>query len=153
LSADNTIRIWDLRTGRHLRELPIPHPFHESTIALSTDGHQAAAALFKGGPVTLHGLSGSARIQPIDVTGQRVREVAYAPQGQLLAIAGDYRKPGAGGNAPFVALWDLQASRERRRLDGVLTSRLAGAFSLDGRLFVDRAEDRIRLWDLVTGGE
>src|SRR5262249_12119109 len=31
LSADNTIRIWDLRTGRHLRELPIPHPFHEST--------------------------------------------------------------------------------------------------------------------------
>jgi WD40 repeat protein len=149
--TDNTIRFWELRTGRHLRELATPYPLDTSALACNPDEHVLATANFRGGPVMLRERDTLRPVRTIDVTGQQVRELAFMPPGQCLAMGGSYVKSRADRQPSFVALWDVKTGQERHRLDGVGAFRLADAFSPDGQLFVEQAQEELRLWDIGSG--
>ncbi len=137
-SDDKTARIWDTRTGRHLRKLT-----HDGTVfgaAFSPDGRLLATASDDK----------TARIWDT-TTGRQVRElthggmvfgVAFSPDGHLLATASDDKT---------ARIWDTTTGRRLRRLahDGRVR---AVAFSPDGHLLATASADQTaRIWDADDG--
>src|SRR5258708_4264506 len=88
-----------------------------------------------------------------DYSAQSVSRVAFAREGLLVALAGSTDGPGAGaGGQPFLALWDADAGRELRRLEGA-SSFGALTFSPDGRLLAVFDREQVRLLEVPTGRE
>jgi RNA polymerase sigma factor (sigma-70 family) len=151
---DNTIRVWDLRTGRHLHEYRTTFPVGASTLAVSADGRLVATADFNRGTVLLHDRDTGRLVRTIDSGSTAVRFVAFAPQGRLLAVRGDSAAPGAGGSGrPFLGLWDADRGRAVRRLEGEASYGPAPAFSPDGRVLAGVGGDQVRLLEVATGRE
>jgi WD40 repeat protein len=74
-----------------------------------------------------------------------VRGVAFAPDGRIIASAGDDRS---------VALWKVGSGAEPTRLDGHADAVVAVAFSPDGRTLASAGRDgTVKLWDVAAGKE
>ena len=74
-----------------------------------------------------------------------VQAVAFAPDGRLLATAGD---------DGTVRLWDPATGNQVRELTGHTDRVLAVAFAPDGRLLATAGDDgTVRLWDPATGNQ
>ena len=73
----------------------------------------------------------------------RVGEVAFSPDGQLLA---------AGGDDHTIKLWDVATAREIRTLCGHAGTVDTLAFSPDGQTLASGGKDHtVRLWQVATG--
>jgi RNA polymerase sigma factor (sigma-70 family) len=151
--TDDTLRVWDFRSGRHLCAYRTGHPVGASTLALSADGRLVATADFNRGTVALRERDTGRLVRTIDTGGQSVRSVVFAPQGRLLAVDGDNVGLGRGGSRPFLAFWDAESGREVRRLEGARSR--TPVFSPDGRLLAgsEFEGDHVRLWEVATGRE
>jgi RNA polymerase sigma factor (sigma-70 family) len=150
-STDNTIRVWDLRTGRPLHEHHTERPVGASTLAVSADGRLTATANFNRGTVALHDRDTGRLVRTIDSGEKSVSRVAFAPEGRLLALTGSTAAPGAGRGSYFLALWDADRGRELRRLVGPPHG--APTFSPDGRLLAESDREQVRLLEVPTGRE
>jgi RNA polymerase sigma factor (sigma-70 family) len=149
---DNTIRVWDLRTGRPLHEHRTEHPVGAMSLAVSADGQRVATSDFNRGTATLHDRDTGRLLRTIDSGGQAVLRVAFSPEGPLLVISGSTHAPGGGGERLFLALWDTDAGRELRRLEGAMSFG-APVFSPDGRLLAVFDREQVRLLEVATGRE
>jgi hypothetical protein len=80
--------------------------------------------------------------------GERHRFDEHAPHWVVsVAVAPDGRTALSGGFDRAVRLWDLEAGKEVRRLDGHADQVLAVAFTPDGRTALSGSKDRtIRVW-------
>jgi dipeptidyl aminopeptidase/acylaminoacyl peptidase len=149
--TDNTLRVWDFRSGRQLRAYRTGHPVGASTPALSADGRLVATADFNRGTVALREPDTGRLVRTIDTGGRSVRAVVFAPEGRLLAVGGNGAGPGRGSSRPFLSFWDADRGQEVRRLEGARAG--TPVFSPDGRLLAGFDSDQVRLWDVATGRE
>jgi serine/threonine-protein kinase len=139
---DNTVRLWELATGRELRPAFEGHKHAISSLALTADGSR----VYSGG--------WDSSIRAWDVEGNRppavfpimgntfVNCLALSPDGTLLL---------AGCRDRTVRVLDVQNGKERGRFTGHTDSLNAVALAPNSKLAASGGVDRtMRLWDVES---
>ncbi|MDT5060270.1 MAG: hypothetical protein QOH63_729 [Acidobacteriota bacterium] len=178
---DNTVRLWDLETGRCLRVLS-GHTGFIRSVALSTDQRRALSGGNEN-TVRLWDLETGNCLRVLEgiivadvawsadqqlalsasfdhtlnmsnvETGHRLR-VLSGHNGSVISVAwsADQRRALSGAQDNTVRLWDLETGRCLRVLSGHRSTVYAVAWSADQRQALSGSfDDTVRLWDLETG--
>ncbi|MDH6062099.1 hypothetical protein NWP17_16935, partial [Chrysosporum bergii ANA360D] len=140
-SRDNTIKIWNVKTGQPLHTLS-GHSSWVHSVAYSSDGQTLASGSddntikiwnVKTGQL-LHTLSGHSSL---------VLSVAYSPDGQTLA-SGSYDKT--------IKIWNVNTGQLLQTLSGHYNLVLSVAYSPDGQTLASGSGDStIKIWNVRTG--
>jgi hypothetical protein len=149
---DNLVALWDLATGRKVREYAFPddedparanpawgRPVYHG--AVSPDGRLIAFGSQKRF-LELRDLATGAQLRRVDKLPDGVCPMAFSPDGKTLAWA--------GWNQPTVHLVEVATGRERHRFVGHTGRVLSLSFTADGTLLISGGADTTALvWDLT----
>jgi mono/diheme cytochrome c family protein len=140
---DNTVRLWDLATGRELRPLE-GHTGEVLAVAFAPDGRRALSGSMDR-TVRLWDLASGRELRRFTGHTERVSSVAFAPDGRR-ALSGSWDQT--------ISLWDVASGQELLRIGGHTGFVSSVAFAPDGRRALSGSYDHtVRLWDLGTGKE
>lgn len=139
---DNTVRLWDPRTGKQLRALK-GNDSPVISVAFSPDG-RALAAGSNDGTITLWDPATGRERRRLTGHGGGVTGLAFAPDSRSLV---------SGGYDGTTRLWDAATGKGREVAErGDADTVYALALSGDGRsLAVGRAGGRVSVWELSAG--
>jgi len=142
-SWDETLKLWDVETGREIRTIP-GHTSIVYAVAFSPNGKRALSG------------SGDNTLKLWDVeTGQEIRTftghtdsvtaVAFSPDGKWVL---------SGSTDKTLKLWNVETGREIRTFTGHTLPVSAVAFSPDGKRALSGSSDKtLKLWNVRTGHE
>jgi WD40 repeat protein len=143
-SNDQTIKLWDVATGKLLWELNGPGGNGGSVVVMSADG-QRLAGNSRDQTVKIWEAATGRELLVLNGHTRAVFAVAFSPDGSKLA---------SGGLDRSVKLWDTATGQELRTLNGHASLIESLAFSADGKRFATASQDNIvKLWDPATGRE
>ena len=142
-SKDNTLKVWDLDTGRKLRTLE-GHSAWVNGVAITPDGRRAVSA---SSDKTL-------KVWDLD-TGRELRTLeGHSIEVGGVAITPDGRRAVSASDDKTLKVWDLDTGRELRTLEAHSGSVTGVAITSDGRRAVSASDDEtLKVWDLDTGRE
>ena len=139
-SYDNTMRLWDVATGKTLSTLS--YAGSVVSMAFSSDGTTVASGLSDGN-ILLSDVATGKHTLTLEGHTDEVRSVAFSPDGSTLA-SGSYDKS--------VKLWDVGAGEAISTIVGHTDGVMSVLFAPDGKVLASRSRDKtVRLWDAVTG--
>jgi RNA polymerase sigma factor (sigma-70 family) len=141
--GERTVCIWDLASGKLLRQLP-GHYEENRAVALSPDGKTVAVG--QDATVHFYDLATGREVRRLEGTVGETQGLAFSPDGKSLAS-------GHGGRQ--VLLWDLAGGKIRARLPARHNRSGLLAFSPDGKTLAtgDTLNAVLRLFDVTTGKE
>ena len=139
--ADNTVRLWDVETGRCLRTF---------------EGHTGSVWSVEWSPDGEYALSGAydAVVRLWDVqTGHCLRELkGHEDEIAGIAWSADQRWAISGSGDKTLRLWDVETGRCLKVLGGETGAVYGVAMSGDKRRVLSGSRDKtLRLWDIETG--
>jgi serine/threonine protein kinase len=146
-SNDNNIKLWQLTTGKLLRNFNRWFSGHSSmvdSLAFSPDGQLLASGSWDD-TIKLWQVNTGKQISTLTGHSNWVNSVAFSPEGQMLAS-------GSADNS--IKLWQIKTGRQISTLTG--HSDLVGsvAFSQDGEILASGSADyTVKLWQVHTGRE
>ncbi|KIJ61172.1 hypothetical protein HYDPIDRAFT_31474 [Hydnomerulius pinastri MD-312] len=141
-SFDKSIRKWDVRTGKLVKELLRCHNNEIYSLSISFDGKRLASGAY--GSIKVLDCVEWEVILDLSGHSQWVRCVRFSPDAKLLASAG------SGGE---LFLWDSETGEKIRTMAGLDSTSDVWevAFSPDGRKLASCAQDStLRVWDVHT---
>jgi len=140
-SFDNTIRIWDVETGRELRSLT-GHSGVIRSLNCSPDGKWLASGS-NDKTLRLWNLDTGKETRRFDNGDSPVDVVVFSPDGQLIAYNG------ANGR---ISVRDASDGREVQQLAGHATGVSALEFSPNGKLLASGGQDHaLNIWNPYSG--
>jgi len=158
-SSDQTTRVWDVATGRMMKQLGQPYtlpneplpapPVAVTSIAFSPNGHQVLTARAFDPVVHLWDVTTGKQVQEfrghvLSVAGF-INAVAFSPDGSTALT---------GASDKTARLWDVATGRQIRSFSSDADNIDAVGFSPDGERILTGGSDGItRLWDTETGDE
>ncbi len=141
-SDDQTIRVWDLKTGQQLYKLQGRGRFLSADI--SSDKKLIAAGS-DDGTVRIWNLETKVKLQEMTSHTDWVRNVRFSPDGKILVST---------SNDHLAILWDVKTGKEIYQLHGHTQKIYGAAFSPDGKTVATASNDQsVRLWNVATGQE
>jgi small GTP-binding protein len=139
-SADRTVRLWDIPSGRPLRSLK-GHKERVVSLAFNPTG-QTLASSSDDKTIKLWEIGSAKLLYTLEGHEKPVLGVTFDPTGWVLASASLDRT---------VRLWDVRSGRPLRSLEGHTDIVDAVAFSVDGRVLASNSCDKTwRLWNCET---
>ena len=140
---DNSARLWDMNSGRELRQLE-GHNNWVLSVAFSPDGRLALTGSADE-TARLWDLDSGREIKKLLGHMNWVNSVTFSPNGRFAMT---------GSSDNTARLWEVNSGRGLRRLEGHTDKVLSVAFSPDGRLALTGSADKTaRLWELSSGHE
>ncbi|WP_298608852.1 caspase family protein [uncultured Spirosoma sp.] len=141
-SMDNTLRLWEVSSGRELRQF-IGHTSAVFSVAFSPDGRYALSG--SGDKMLrLWEISSGKELHRLEGHMSAVLSVAFSPDGRYVLSGGDNT----------VRLWEVSSGREIRQFIGHTSGVRSVAFSPDGRYALSGSNDNtLRLWEVNSGRE
>ena len=140
-SWDQTVRLWNVNTGRHLRTLT-GHTNEVLSVAFSADG-QTLASGSRDTTIRLWNPNNGKLKRTLTGNGSGVASVVFSPDGQTLV----------SGNADrTIRLWNAKTWKLEKTLKGHTDVVEVVAFSPDGATLASGSRDTtIRLWNPQNG--
>jgi WD40 repeat protein len=159
-ATDGTVRLWDLATGKEVRQwnvskdrpaAPAAHAGQIWSVAFSPDGKRVVAG---GGDhvVRLWDVATGKLLRRFEGHTWGVSHVAFSPDGNHILSAGSYDRT--------VRLWDAEGGKSLQCLEGFDAGVMTAVFSPDGKQALtstggsgENMGGTVQLWDLATGKE
>jgi len=140
-SADHTLKVWDLKTGKLLQSLD-GHSGGVVAVAITWDGAQAVSASADH-TLKVWDLKTGKILHSLDGHSGEVNEVAITRDGtRVVSASADHT----------LKVWDLKAGKILHSLDGHSKVVQAVDITSDGARAVSASRDRtLKVWDLTTG--
>jgi WD40 repeat protein len=155
-SMDGNVKLWDLGTGK---EIATRETWPSYAVVFAPDGKTLAASGRKWQGSQAEDI---VRVLTADLTQEiavlrghrgRIRSMAYAPDGKVLAT---------GSEDGTIKLWDAATGKELKTLTGHRSKVFTVAFSPDGKLLASggggwaypappNQPSEVKLWDVTTG--
>ena len=143
VNANNSIKLWDVTSGRELRTL-IGHAAWVTAVAFSRDG-QLLASASGDRTVKLWEAASGREVRTFGGFAGRVSSVAFSPDSRVLA---------AGAHDGTAKLFDVAGGSELRTLSGHSELISSVAFAADGQRLVTASwNSTVRIWNVPTGKE
>lgn len=151
-SYDGTVVIWNttswkiVKTLKEDKSLENENSGRVISVAFSQDSKKLAVSYYYGKKVSLWDIEQWKLITTISDFTERVRDVAFCPNKDILAISNDSTKE------PVIKLWDIEKRQDIRCLKGHTGPVWSLSFSPDGKILASGSADKtIRLWNWETG--
>ena len=155
-SSDQTLRVWDLGSGRELRTLA-GHAGSVNAVAVTPDGQRAVSAS-DDQTLKVWELATGRKLRTLSGHSSAVRAVAVTPDGQRAVSAADDNN---------LIVWNLENGRQLHTLSGHTNLHVPGldggafyfgvhsiAVTADGGCAISAGGDgTLKLWDLNDGRE
>jgi WD40 repeat protein len=143
-SADGTMRIWDVETGRLLHFSPA-HGSWVTSVAFSPRGAYAMSGGLDG-KVRVWEMQSGKEIRCLTAAKFSITSIAFSPDGRYVLASSE--------DEPFIRLWEIESGREVRRFEGHTAAVCRAAISPNGQRVVSLSQDcTLRWWDLASGRE
>ncbi|MEH2107344.1 serine/threonine-protein kinase [Nostoc sp.] len=150
-SWDNTIKLWDVNTGKEIRTLT-GHANWVNSVAFSPDGKFLASGSADC-TIKLWQVHNGIEIQTLTGHSDSVSSVAYSPRTPA-TNSQDRQLVASGSNDYTIKLWQVYTGRNICTLLGHSFFVNCIAFSKDGEIIASGSGDNtIKLWHVNTGRE
>ncbi len=143
-SGDQTLRLWDAKTGSFISQPLAGHSSGVTSVAFSPDGARIVSGSSDNTLRLWDAKTGSAIGQPLAGHASGVTSVAFSPDGMRIV---------SGSLDDTLRLWDARTGRPiSQPLAGHTSGVTSVAFSPDGSRIISGSHDKtVRLWDARTG--
>ncbi|TRU21283.1 MAG: protein kinase [Microcystis aeruginosa Ma_MB_S_20031200_S102] len=142
-SGDNTIKIWEVATGKELHTLA-GHSSGVYSVVYSPDGRYLASG---GGDNTIKiwEVATGKALRTLTGHSSRSLSVAYSPDSRYLASASIDNT---------IKIWEVATGKELRTLTGHFSGVYSVVYSPDSRYLASASADNtIKIWEVATGKE
>ncbi|MBA3321854.1 MAG: caspase family protein [Pyrinomonadaceae bacterium] len=140
--SQNTIKLWDSKTGTHLRSLEECLGCRVLSLAFSPEGKMLANGN-TGGRLNLWEIPTGKQVRFYKGHVSDVNSVVFSPDGQTLVSSSSDR---------IVKLWDVTTGAELRTIASNSMEVSAITLSPEGKTFASSTRDgRVDLWEVSTG--
>ena len=140
-SYDNTIRLWNVQTGIHLRTLT-GHTGRVYSVMFSPDGQTLASGSYDN-TIRLWNVQTGIHLRTLIGHRGSVHSIVFSPDRQMLA---------SGSGDGTIRLWSAQTGIHLRTLTGHTAAVNSISFSPDGQMLASGSGDgTFSLWDVYTG--
>ncbi|MEH2266183.1 WD40 repeat domain-containing protein, partial [Nostoc sp.] len=137
-SADKTIKLWDVSTGKAMKTLS-GHSSSVISVVFSPDGKTLASGSADK-TIKLWDVSTGKAMKTLSGHSSLVISVVFSPDGKTLA-SGSFDKT--------IKLWDVSTGKAIKTLTGHSSFVLSVVFSPDGKTLASGSDDKtVILWDL-----
>ncbi len=138
-----SVRLWDAATGAPLCRWVMPAAWQDGRVAFAPRGDCLAAGA-QDGRVRIWNAATRAEVAVLECGTQPIRDVAFSPDGRLLAV-------GCDDGDCTVRIWDVAERRQLQVLHGHTQGVYALAWNRSGSVLASASLDQtVRLWDRRT---